>query len=242
MHRRYENINIPIELLRTLAAVSDTGSFAKGAELLGLTQSAISAQMKRLQIAVGGSLFEKTIGGVILSERGKLVRMHALRMLEANDRILAIGGSEQDPVPLRVGLSTLVAARFVKLICAEVPQIDCNIYADNSIEIAKGLVDGYVDIGLLLSLHNLELGGCQLAWTETFVWVRGAGLQISGEGMIPVVGWPGSLSDILMTHALEEAGLIYKLVFSSPDHSARLAAVIAGLGYIAIPSRFVDAP
>jgi len=41
MHR-----NLDIDLLRTLVAIAETGSFTAAAEQIGRTQSAISMQMK----------------------------------------------------------------------------------------------------------------------------------------------------------------------------------------------------
>ncbi len=60
MHRRYDHANIPIEVLRTFIAVNDASrNFSKAALALGLTQPAVSAQIKRLQHIVGKQLFEK---------------------------------------------------------------------------------------------------------------------------------------------------------------------------------------
>jgi DNA-binding transcriptional LysR family regulator len=39
-------INIPIELLRTLVAVADVKNFTRAAQSLGLTQPAVSAQIR----------------------------------------------------------------------------------------------------------------------------------------------------------------------------------------------------
>ena len=46
-------LNIPTELLRTLVSVVDQRSFTKAAQSLGVTQPAVSAQIKRLQFLLG---------------------------------------------------------------------------------------------------------------------------------------------------------------------------------------------
>ena len=59
MHRRHQHLNIPIEIVRSVVAVSETGSLSKAGERLGLSQPAISSQIKRLQHLVGGPLFSQ---------------------------------------------------------------------------------------------------------------------------------------------------------------------------------------
>ena len=46
-----DKVNIPTDLLRTFIAIHELGSFTKTAQLLELTQPAVSAQMKRLEFA-----------------------------------------------------------------------------------------------------------------------------------------------------------------------------------------------
>src|ERR1700753_4397444 len=90
MHRRHQHLNIPIEIVRTVVAISETGSLSKAADRLGLSQPAISSQVKRLQSLVGGSLFVKTANGTTTTELGKLALHQARRILEANDELLRI--------------------------------------------------------------------------------------------------------------------------------------------------------
>ena len=77
--------NIPTELLRTLIAVVDLRSFTKAAQALGVTQPAVSAQIKRLQVLLGGDLFDKSAPGVTLTEKGEVVVNYARRLLSIND-------------------------------------------------------------------------------------------------------------------------------------------------------------
>lgn len=57
MHKRHQHLSIPMEIVRTVVAISETGSLSKAGERLGLSQPAISSQIRRLQNLVGGALF-----------------------------------------------------------------------------------------------------------------------------------------------------------------------------------------
>ena len=50
---------LEVRHLRTLAALRDTGSLVRAAQLLHLTQSALSHQIKQLEAHFGGALFER---------------------------------------------------------------------------------------------------------------------------------------------------------------------------------------
>ena len=55
--------NLDAELLRTLVAIADTGSFAEAARSVHRTQSAVSMQMKRLEGVVGAQQHRPRRGG-----------------------------------------------------------------------------------------------------------------------------------------------------------------------------------
>src|ERR1700743_2328245 len=112
MYRRHQHINIPIEIVRTVIAISETGSLSKAGERLGLSQPAISSQVKRLQNLGRGSLFVKTAHGTTTTDLGKLALRQARIILEANDQLLRLGGNNIGPQPLRLGLSTLFFRGF----------------------------------------------------------------------------------------------------------------------------------
>ena len=93
MHRRYQEINIPIEVIRTVVEIAETGSYTKAGERLFLSQPAISAQIKRIQSLVGGQIFERTANGLRPTAKGELILSQARRILESNDQILTLGGA-----------------------------------------------------------------------------------------------------------------------------------------------------
>src|SRR3569623_328443 len=85
--------NIPTDLLRTLVAVVDLRSYTKAANSLGVTQPAVSAQIKRLQQLIGADLVVRGGLGVALSARGDRVVARARRLLSLNDEIVGLGAA-----------------------------------------------------------------------------------------------------------------------------------------------------
>jgi DNA-binding transcriptional LysR family regulator len=238
MHRRYQPLNIPIEIVRTVVAISETGSLTKAAERLGLSQPAVSSQIKRIQSMVGGALFTKTNNGAAATQLGKLVLHQARRILDANDQMLRMGGTAHLPQPIRLGLSTLFVREFLSQQSAQ-NLADLVIHTDNSVGITKGLIDGYIDIAYILENPEMTSEISHLIVNEAdeeFVWVRSKDFVLSPGAPIPILTWPG---DDLMIRTLTRHGLSYRIVFNSPDYHAKLAAVEAGIGISAIPKRMI---
>lgn len=61
---------LDLNLLPVLVAVADTGSVSAAAERLYLTQSAVSAALGRLKLAIGEALVVRHGRGIVLTERG----------------------------------------------------------------------------------------------------------------------------------------------------------------------------
>ncbi len=238
MHRRHQHLNIPIEIVRTVVAISETGSLSKAGDRLGLSQPAISSQIKRLQSLVGGALFLKTANGTTTTELGKLALQQARRILEANDQLLRLGGNTDGTQPLRLGLSTLFVQQFIQHQTAN-SLVDIFVHTDHSVPIGKGLIDGYIDIACIFENPAIESEIEQLVinrMRDPLVWVRAKNFVLSPGAPLPILTWPG---DDWMIRTLTRHGVAYKIVFNSPDYHAKLAAVEAGIGLTAVPASMV---
>lgn len=238
MRSRYQPLNIPIEIVRTVVAISETGSLTKAAEQLGLSQPAVSSQIKRIQNMIGGALFERSVNGTTTTHFGKLVLHQARRILEANDQMLRIGGAAHTPQPARLGISTLFVREFLLSQNAR-GLTNVMIHTDNSVGITKGLIDGYIDIALILENPEFTSEIAHLIVNESeeeMAWVRSKDFVLSPGSPIPILTWPG---DDSMIRTLTRQGLAYRIVFNSPDFHAKLAGVEAGIGIAAIPRRMI---
>jgi DNA-binding transcriptional LysR family regulator len=236
MDRLTRQANIPMETLRAVVAVADIGSLSKAASMMGLSQPAVSAQLKRIESLVGGSIFRKTASGSSVTELGKLVVLHARRIVESNDQLLRLRGDTEVSRSIRLGISNIYAE---KLFDSKIELSRVTITADHSPSVLTGLLNGYVDIALALVLDETRIDASLRELGEIgikLIWVRSPNFVLSPGSPLPLLTWPGNFADEVMTRALEEARMIYRIAFSSPDHHATLAAARSGAGLMVLPA------
>jgi len=77
------------EQLRTFQLVSRLKSFSRAAEKMGVTQPAISAQVRSLENEVGARLFDREGGKVTFTAAGRLFEPFAEHCLQCHSHILA---------------------------------------------------------------------------------------------------------------------------------------------------------
>jgi DNA-binding transcriptional LysR family regulator len=237
MQRYRRQTNIPMETLRTVVAVGEAGSLAKAAPLLGLSQPALSAQLKKIESLVGGSIFRKEASGSVVTELGKLVVVHARRIMDSNDQLLRLRGDGEIGRSIRLGITNVYAETlFDKK--SELDFARLAIIADHSAALLTSLLEGFTDVALVTVPDETRLDMTLRKINEREVplsWVRSSGFVLSPGAPIPLLTWPGQNTDDIMTRALDEAGMTYRIAFSSPDHHATLAAARAGTGLMVLP-------
>ncbi|GHC86483.1 LysR family transcriptional regulator [Streptomyces flavofungini] len=91
--------------LQYFAAVADEGGFSRAAERLGVVQSAVSQQVRRLERELGVALFDRSTRHVHLSAAGERLLPEARAVLAAADRIRRVAAdvASGDEGLLRLG-------------------------------------------------------------------------------------------------------------------------------------------
>lgn len=107
-------MQIDLNLLTLFTAVAETGNFRAAADRLGVTRSAVSQGVQRLEAALGQALFLRTTRSVRLTEAGErfLARVSA-PLAEIAGAIDAASGSAEEPRGLLRIAVTSIAERFL---------------------------------------------------------------------------------------------------------------------------------
>lgn len=103
-----------LQELFAFEAAGRHGSFTRAADELALTQSAISKQIRQLEVTLGVTLFERVQGRVVLTLAGRAFLPAASKLLQdyatATHSVMASAGSR---TTLRLGVLPTFAARWL---------------------------------------------------------------------------------------------------------------------------------
>ena len=99
--------------LRLFRAVARDGTLTGAARSLNISQSAVSTQIKALELALGHDLFERRGRSLVLSEAGRIALDHAEEIFRAADTLLStLKHVEAKRRVLRVGALATLSRNF----------------------------------------------------------------------------------------------------------------------------------
>lgn len=224
--------NISTDGLRTLITVVEVGGFAKAGELLGLSQPAVSLQIKRLEDMLGHKLFKKQGQRQVLNQYGELLLPMAKHMLLQNDSILQLFTKENVTGKVRLGIPSEFAARILPSIIGDF----IALYPDVSLEVKSRLSKHLLSVSredqfdLVLALNeDLNSEKFPVFMQDQLVWVGDLSL-VQNEVVTLVTAPEGCIYRRRAIEALKQAGINYRIAYSNADLTGLTAALKEGLG------------
>jgi DNA-binding transcriptional LysR family regulator len=226
--------NIPTDLLRTFIAVVDLRSFTRAAQTLGVTQPAVSTQIKRLQALIGAELFDKSAPGVTLTAKGEVIVGYARRLLSINDQILDLSPHSNVADRMRIGIPNdhheRTLLRLIASFRVSHPDLQVQVCTDPSDTLLREFRRGEFDL-ILASADEEQPTPPRWSWPEPSAWAAASPALLATDGPIPlVVLGEGSLTRRVSVRALEEAGVPYEIVYVGKTYAGLIEAITAGLG------------
>lgn len=142
-----------LRALRTLIAIAQHGSFARAADTVHLTQSAVSLHIKSLEEEFNASLFNRSRRSPVLTDAGHLAVERAREIVALYDSIASdIGGDHELRGRLKIGAIQTALASALPLalaaLAAEHPHLRINVASGMSAELATRVEAGELDVAL----------------------------------------------------------------------------------------------
>ncbi|ASG19634.1 DNA-binding transcriptional LysR family regulator [Nitrospirillum viridazoti] len=230
-------VNLDMDVLRTFVTGFELGSFARAAERLGRSQSAISTQLRRLEDQIGRPLVQKSGRGLALTPAGESLLSYAKRLLDLNDE--AVDGIRGAEVAgwVRLGLPQDFAETWLPGVLNRFnrahPKVRVEVQVDRSTPLTEKTVKGELDLALIWgdgrgTPYARQVAELPIAWIGRPDWPGMVALE--GEPLpLAVLPAPCAFRSAAVA-ALDGAGLPWRLAFTSPSLSGLWAAAEGGLG------------
>ncbi|MBB6487843.1 LysR substrate-binding domain-containing protein [Rhizobium lusitanum] len=224
----------PIEsdLLRTFLVISETCNFSLAAQRIGRTQSAVSAQIRRLEETVGETLFERNARGAVLTRAGNQLLPYAQRVIELLNEAAATIRTKPLDGPVRIGIpeeySQTILPAALAAFAIRHPAVEVTVSCDYTSRNLEALERDELDLAVVFDWSNQNTG--EILCVDPTVWVTSLVHRLHEASPLPIAVYRNSTwcRDFAL-RSLEQAGLRYRVAFIADTGSGLKSAVLAGL-------------
>lgn len=239
-----------LHLLRIYAAVVEQKSFSRAAEVLSVSQPAVSKAVRELESQLDVVLLERGGRSFRPSEAGQMLYKYA-RGIFAMERaaVEAVQAySELERGGLTIGASSTIAAywlpRYIADFSQRYPGIAVRLLSGNTQRVAQWLLDCDVDVALVegpITDERLEVRPWQ---RETLLVIAAANARLAGRKSLRVADladelWllrePGSGSREVVEGELSRLGITPQRRLEAGSNEIIVQMAAAGLGIAIVP-------
>lgn len=232
---------LDLDLLKTLVAIAETGSFSGAAQSVFRTPSAISMQVKKMEEILGRPIFVRDSRSVTLTPDGAFLLEHARRMLAMNRDAVARFVQPDVEGVVRLGAPDDVAERFLPAMLRKFadshPGVTVNVTVDGTDTMVAALEAGKLDATLVTCEAGFrDAGTAEVLYREQLVWAARKGGIAACQEPLPVSVWEeGCVWRQAGLKGLDEQGRAWRIAFQSAHISGQRAAILADLAVAPIP-------
>ena len=239
-------ISFDLGTLLTFVMVAEDLSFTIVAEKRHTVQSAISAQIKKLEASLGQRLVSRGRGqSMCLTPEGEAFLVYARRILSLSEEAVETVQTAHARQILRLGTTVTLAMSIVADVLTTFarhrPDVQIQIQCDRSDRLLGRLEDGEIDVAFMMDqgrhsqrkfVHSMGLS-----------WVCSPCFELPKNGPIPLAFLTDGRD---LRHyafsALDMAGLVGRVSHLSPHPVGVRSLVQAGLALTVMPNRTIVPP
>jgi DNA-binding transcriptional LysR family regulator len=235
-----------IRELKTFICVTQRGTFAAAGQQVGLTQSAVSAQIKSLEDALGVKLFDRTGRAATLNSAGQRAIPLAQEILQLFGRMGAADSGNDFHGALRIGaigtVQTGILPQALVALKRRAPFIETNLVPGVSLNLLSQVDAGDLDLAIMIKppfalpkdVH------CEVIAREAFVLI--AALDMQGDDPLallaeqPFVRYDrSSFGGRLVSRFLKRHKIHVQQTLELDELDAIVKMVRSGLGVALVP-------
>lgn len=244
--------------LRYFVAVAATENFSQAALKLHVVQSAVSRQVRELELELGSDLFDRFGKRVYLSAFGAQFLKQAQRILTEVDQarshamMVARGQSGLLRIALQVAaFDRPLVLKAIRLFKQENPDVELILQAVPGEQVIEHVRAGAADCGFVYApvagpdvvMERLAHEDWLLTMPKTHRFARRRALRLAELAGEPFIWLPRNVSPMLhdrMLAACHNGGLVPNIVQVASDRLLLLGLIEAGIGLCFLPGPLAE--
>lgn len=233
---------LEIDALRVLLAIRHHGGVTRAAGALGLSQSAVSHKIKRLETSLGCDLMSRKPGAPIFTTSGEDLLDYAVRILGLHDEALLSLSKTSLAGRLSLGLTedttctdlAPILGRFRRLH----PQVSVRTKVRMSLVLRAMLDRGELDAAIIQVFAHEVRPTDVVLFREQLYWVKHSDLLLPQSGPIPFLSFDDECFYRQWAFDIgQDGGAMLETVFECSSAAGIVSAVTAGLGVALLNER-----
>lgn len=239
-------IMLDLNALKTFVLVADSLNFTEVAHQRNTVQSAVSAQIRKLEQDVGGRLIERGRGQVMhLTPEGKAFAVYARRIITLSQEAVETVRTARSRRIIRLGTTVTLAMSVVPQVLSHFARdrkdVQIQIQCDRSDALLQRLDDGEIDVAFMLDQGRHQ--GRSFVCSQPLEWVCAPSFSLPEDEVLPLAFLTDGrdLRHYALT-ALDQAGRVGQVAHLSPHPIGVRAFVQAGLAVTVMPRVAVREP
>jgi DNA-binding transcriptional LysR family regulator len=220
--------------LRAFVSVADHASVTRAAEAMHLTQSAVSAQIKRLEEQLGCRVFDRTTRSLQLTAQGSVLLSYARSILSLQQQAVSrIAAPRHAPTTLRLGCSEGFPSEWLFAALASFRNRRPDVHVEVTCGISTMLSRQVRERSLDLMVGTVCDAGSdtETLWMEPLVWAFSEKSLLDPEGPIPLafLSEPCPFREAALASLAGHGATNWQIVLTAQGSSALTAAAATGL-------------
>ncbi len=228
--------------IQCFISVADSGSFTKAAIKIGISQSAVSQQISKLENFVGKPLLVR--GKVFsLTNEGEVFLEYARKIFSMQRELIDLFKEPQLKGEIKFGVTEDFAANFLYDVLREFsqihPKILLNVECDLSLNLYEKFKQKKLDLVIVKTAPSSDSKYSLELFSEKLEWV-GNLKSFKKSDVIPLVlASEPCLYREKIIESLNKKNIKWRVAFLSNGYASKVAAVRAGLGITALPRTII---
>jgi DNA-binding transcriptional LysR family regulator len=234
---------LEIDALRALCAIKYHGGVTKAASALGLSQSAVSHKIRRLELSLDCELLGRKAGASIFTPAGQELLDYAGRILALHDEALLSLSKTPLAGRLLLGLTEDTACSDLARILGRFGRLHPNVSVRTKVHMSmnlRGMLErGELDAAMVQIFDHEVRPSDVILYKETLHWVKHPELTIRPDAPVPFLSFDGDCFYRQWAFDIGRDEALLETVFECSSAAGIVSAVNAGMGVALLSARHV---